>query len=106
MKSFLIFLLVIIFFFLTYGGEPSADRIAKNKEKLRIIRELHHNSLKNAVIDIQGTIIDSSGKKLDNVNLQARYSRPKDIWGTKNETVYEESKVGPFFIAKKGTIHP
>ena len=86
MKSFLIFLLVIIFFFLTYGGEPSAGRIAANRERVGIIRELHQTSLKNAVIDIQGTIIDSSGKKLDNVNLQARYSRPKDIWETKNET--------------------
>ena len=101
MKSFLIFLLVIIFFFLTYGGEPSAGRIAANRERVGIIRELHQTSLKNAVIDIQGTIIDSSGKKLDNVNLQARYSRPKDIWETKNETVYEESKVGPFFHCKK-----
>ena len=65
------------------------------------MEKYHRNRLNNALIDIIGIVTDTESVRLENVNMQIEFRRPKDFWATHSEGINETMKINGSFSIRK-----
>lgn len=77
---------------LGYAQNPKYDELKKTQQ----------DRLNGAIISIIGIVTDTENEKLKDVELKIEYSRPKNVWATDSERIYDSFRVnGNFSIHKK-----
>lgn len=80
-------------------GNDKSDR----QRRYDVLKRARERLINSATVNVKGTVVNSHGTKLDDVEVRIRFNRPKNIWATETESLEEKANInGDFHIKKKG----